>query len=107
MKRIEGLDPGITKLVHLLANEWGYNTCDSGDGVSKPVEAQTVEGPHVVMHLGGISDVGGQMRRLIHILEWNKVTVPYEITVTYATNGPTLMMLCGVSDKDLHPKEAT
>lgn len=105
MKHIEGLDPGITKLVHLL-NRYKYNTCDSGDGVSKPVEAQTVEGPHVVMRLSGIAEVSNQMSQLVNFLRWNKVSVPYEISVTYATEGPTLMMLCGVSDKDL-PQEET
>lgn len=37
MTEIEGLDPGICKIVSLLRAN-GFNTCDSGDGESKEYE---------------------------------------------------------------------
>lgn len=101
---IEGLDPGITCLVHILVDEWGYETCDSGDGVSKPEDARTIEGPHVVMHAGKPSTAGKRLTKLIWILKHIGVTAPYEITITYASDGPMLMMLCGISDADLRPE---
>lgn len=41
------LDPGIRDVVRAI-NEWGWTTCDSGDGVSKPDFARTFDCPHVV-----------------------------------------------------------
>ena len=40
------LDPGIRDVVRVLRKAW-FQTTDSGDGVSKPPEERTVEGPHV------------------------------------------------------------
>lgn len=42
------LDPGIREAVRWL-RELGFNTTDSGDGRSKPEEARSIEGPHVVI----------------------------------------------------------
>lgn len=40
------LDPGIRKTVRVMRDAL-FNTCDSGDGVSKPPDERVVEGPHV------------------------------------------------------------
>ncbi len=42
----EELDPGIKATVELLQSE-GFDTCDSGDGVSKDPEDRAMDVPHV------------------------------------------------------------
>lgn len=42
----DALDPGIREAVRWLRG-LGYWTTDSGDGVTKPAEEQSVDGPHV------------------------------------------------------------
>lgn len=40
------LDPGIIGAVRFLRHH-GFNTTDSGDGYTKPLDERTIEGPHV------------------------------------------------------------
>lgn len=42
------LDPGIRDTVRLL-RQAGFQTTDSGDGVSKPADARVFDVPHVAM----------------------------------------------------------
>ena len=44
------LDPGIRETVRWL-NDLGYNTSDSGDGVTKPAVGRVFDFPHVVVVL--------------------------------------------------------
>lgn len=43
---VQDLDPGVRRLVVLL-NAWGFPTCDSGDGMSKPPDRRVMDVPHV------------------------------------------------------------
>ena len=44
------LDPGIRKTVRWLRSE-DFDTCDSGDGVSKPADHRNLDVPHVFMQV--------------------------------------------------------
>lgn len=46
----EMLDPGVRDMVRWLRKK-GYETIDSGDGVSKPAETRTISRRHVVIRL--------------------------------------------------------
>jgi hypothetical protein len=58
------LDPGIRDVVRLLRS-WGFNTTDSGDGVSKPEDYEGVlRVPHVHCTLTGKQGLKEQARRM-------------------------------------------
>lgn len=63
-----GLDPGITATVSLLIAA-GFNTTDSGDGVSKPDVGRVFDFPHVVAVVAP-DDLLKEARRLRRILEF-------------------------------------
>lgn len=73
---IQALDPGVRRLVVLL-RLWGFETCDSGDGKTKPgagqadergiVEVQ--EAPHVQIQLDDAGDVLERFAELRYLLE--------------------------------------
>lgn len=73
---VEALDPGVRRLVVLL-RLWGFETCDSGDGRSKPgagqvddrgiVEVQ--QAPHVQIQLDDVGDVLERFAELRYLLE--------------------------------------
>lgn len=45
------LDPGIRDVVEQLRSA-GFKTTESGDGVSKPADERTFDGPHVICRIG-------------------------------------------------------
>ena len=55
METIEGLDPGIADVVQRL-REAGFETTDSGDGVSKPNMECAMPFPHVAARLRILGD---------------------------------------------------
>jgi hypothetical protein len=72
---IDALDPGIRDLVVRL-NKLGFDTCDSGDGVTKPAagwsEDEALRYPHVFSEVDP-EDMVYESLRLFNILgpEWN------------------------------------
>lgn len=62
------LDPGIRELVRQL-REAGWNTTDSGDGVSKPVDERVFDTAHVVIFLEPQEDLVLQADVLQHWLK--------------------------------------
>ena len=72
---VEALDPGVRRLVVLLRS-WNFETCDSGDGRSKPgagvaddrgiVEVQPM--PHVVIEVPAL-DLLDRFGELLGLLE--------------------------------------
>lgn len=73
---VEALDPGVRRLVVLL-RAWGFETCDSGDGVSKAGAGQADErgivevaaAAHVLIQLDDAGDVLERFAELRYLLE--------------------------------------
>jgi hypothetical protein len=73
---VDALDPGVRRLVVLL-RLWGFETCDSGDGRSKPGAGQADErgvievadAPHVLIQLDDAGDVLERFAELRYLLE--------------------------------------
>lgn len=64
---IESLDPGVRRLVTLL-RERGFNTTDSGDGVSKPSDERSMDVPHVAILCPSPSAAIGIVGRVVDVL---------------------------------------
>lgn len=62
-----GLDPGIEELVELLRSH-GFETTDSGDGVSKPEDARVFDVPHIFATVAS-KDMVSEADRLQALLE--------------------------------------
>lgn len=62
----EQLDPGIRDIVRTL-RQAGFETTDSGDGVSKPEDERVFEEPHVVCTVS-ITDIVAEADRLHRLL---------------------------------------
>lgn len=103
------MDPGIREVVRRL-REAGFNTCDSGDGRSKPDNERALDEPHVFA-LCKPEDIILESRRL-HIVvsswgvskdvEWvvEANYVPYEET----REAQAILMVIGVADHHLPMK---
>lgn len=61
-KVIAALDPGIRDVVVML-DAAGWDTCDSGDGVSKPPAGRVFDEPHVFVQIKG--DIAEQAQVLL------------------------------------------
>lgn len=57
------LDPGVRSLVIALRNK-GYETTDSGDGVTKPPDQRVLDVPHVFIRVRGSRDLIDDARTL-------------------------------------------
>lgn len=60
------LDPGVREFVRFL-REHGYVTTDSGDGVSKPPEARTMDFAHVVVRLPDEFNIAAKANILVQL----------------------------------------
>lgn len=49
----DALDPGIREVVRAI-NEWGWRTCDSGDGSKAGVMECALDHPHVFCEVRGV-----------------------------------------------------
>lgn len=67
------LDPGIRETVRRL-REWGYNTVDSGDGVSKPPVGRDLDIPHVFITVAAFGTLLIEADHLKH--ELRKAGIP-------------------------------
>jgi hypothetical protein len=89
---IVGLDAGIRDVV-LKLRAAGFHTTDSGDGVSKPCDERTFDGPHVCVTCEPM-DASVEARRLKSLLpdwdvEWNcKVGEPLAVIVALCAAPP-------------------
>jgi len=68
----EQLDPGIREVVRLL-RAYGYDTTDSGDGVSKHLlDPEVIPYPHVFVQLER-SGMVGEVDQIRSLLEWRGI----------------------------------
>jgi len=110
---IEGLDPGVNRLVNLLRSV-GFETTDSGDGVTKFVPGsgwdrdELIEAPHVFIQVMR-GEVIRESERLVRVLALHGVEVkaintdgdPF-IQASYdPVNGVGILELYNVTDEDL------
>lgn len=104
-EEVAGLDPGVRRLVVWLASE-GFETCDSGDGVTKPASGyeEAEREPHVYMIVTPTTMVG-EAHRLLDLLQDNDVDAPdMLIEATYSPIDMTAALaLHGVNDAALPP----
>lgn len=84
--RIDWCDPGIRDLVARLRDA-GYQTTDSGDGVSKPDVGRVLDIPHVFIRLGNDEDLGHRARCLMGKMEsWGyRAADGWHVEATYST----------------------
>ena len=97
------IDPGVRRLVALL-NERGFNTTDSGDGVSKDPEARWIEHPHVFIRCESPEHMIAQSYRVVDVL--TEVGVRWDgaanVEATWSpVDGVAIIMVTHVSDADL------
>lgn len=103
----EELDPGIRRLVVWL-NSLGFKTTDSGDGVTKPEEHRSLEGPHVFMTT--TPDKMVEEANRLHALILNAIVIglpaghprpEFSVEASYSADTPWLavLMLLGVNDE--------
>lgn len=83
------LDPGIRAVVLRLRSA-GFETTDSGDGVSKPVDERVFEVPHVACRAVADSLLGffGEARRLLRVLG-----PPWRVEASYCPNDDSALLL--------------
>lgn len=105
LPNLSELDPGIRRLVVWLASE-GFETCDSGDGVTKPASGydDAEREPHVYMIVTPTTMVS-EARRLLDLLQDNDVDAPdMRIEASYSPIDMTAVLaLHGVNDAALPP----
>ncbi len=79
----EALDPGIRWLVRLL-NKHGFETTDSGDGVTKGEDGE--DEPHVYMLVEDPDDMIYESHRLMQLMDdhMKPANVPFRIQATYS-----------------------
>jgi hypothetical protein len=68
------LDPGIRETVRWL-RQHGFNTTDSGDGVSKPADERVFSEPHVVVICSG-KDLITETDRLNALIAEKQLSMP-------------------------------
>jgi hypothetical protein len=105
---MQNLDPGIAQTVALLRH-WGFQTCDSGDGVTKLAEGDTdgvLDFPHVVMRVDDPSNLVAEARRLRESLDTMGITVSQQgagevwIEASFdPVNNTAVIFLGGMNDK--------
>lgn len=103
----ENLDPGIRRTVAWL-RERGFETTDSGDGVSKAeaiAEGEALETPHVFI-VSTPARMNEEAERLLAALSRFGVVVgSAEIQATYdPSDGSGAILLCGIDDARLFDK---
>lgn len=96
------LDPGVRRLVMWLRS-LGFNTTDSGDGVSKPADQEEVlEMPHVHIVVPDLDTdtLGREARRLyLEVRDAVSEVGPGTIQATYdPADGSCVVSLYGITD---------
>lgn len=81
----EGYDQGVKKLVRLLRSK-GFNTTDSGDGVSKPKEERVLDFPHVFMSYSSVEQAKEEATRLYTMLTEMGVKFGFDLEVEDCAN---------------------
>jgi hypothetical protein len=99
---IDGLDPGIRQLVIYLDGH-GFETCDSGDGVSKVGAMECAEAESHVYMIVTPTTMVAEAHRLEALLAAGGIDAPeLRIECSYSPNDMTaLLSLHGVRDSDL------
>ncbi len=99
-----GLDPGVVRLVTGLRSE-GFQTTDSGDGVSKPADARAMDVPHVFIRCDSVEHGISEARRLLLVLMDAGLNVErdgWDVQLSWSPlNNVAVVLLTGVSDADL------
>jgi hypothetical protein len=94
------LDPGIRDVVRLL-RERGFNTTDSGDGVSKVAKHGPMDGvlpfPHVVALLDEETMISETKRLGRLALE---IGSEWHVEMSWSPGGPAVAMLIGPERED-------
>lgn len=95
---LQEIDPGVRRLVAFL-NEHGFETTDSGDGVSKPADRRELDFPHVFMSTRPV-DLIDEASRLFSLLDQNGLTAdPGTIEASYdVADGSAIIALYSVDD---------
>jgi|SaaInlStandDraft_5_1057022.scaffolds.fasta_scaffold215848_2 hypothetical protein len=95
---IEACDPGIRERVHQL-QQWGFNTTDSGDGVSKEPDApgdepEVLPFPHIACTVEHPEDLIHESERLLeHLRDFGGVDgAKAVVTATYSPNDETSIL---------------
>ena len=97
---IEALDPGIRDVVVFL-REHGFDTFDSGDGVSKEPDAIYIPYPHVFMRVAPeqIVDESKRLYALLPLIPGG----PWEVEGSYAPKDGNAFVLLTSSPPYEHP----
>ncbi len=85
------LDPGIREVVKYL-HELGYDTTDSGDGVSKPDMACAIDQPHVVCKLRSPQSLEWQAKTLQEWLRRKYEDLEWHVQASYDTKDGAAML---------------
>lgn len=97
----DALDPGIREVVRLLRDA-GFDTTDSGDGVSKPAVGRTLDIPHVHIRVlrADLIDASHAVRDLLKHrgVRFGKVQAPCpHVEATYSPcDGVAVVSVYGV-----------
>jgi hypothetical protein len=104
---MDDLDPGICKTVNLLCAA-GFDTTDSGDGVSKPDMACALPYPHVFAIVDPARMVEEAQRLLDLVSCYADMNLPGRaVEVSYSPiDGVAVLMLIGLRDEDITPPTA-
>jgi hypothetical protein len=82
------LDPGIRETVVYLRGN-GFDTCDSGDGVTKDKEDRAFDVPHVVCRL--------PVHEMVFIFEANRLLITlgvnWTVEASYSANDETAVLI--------------
>lgn len=102
---LEELDPGIREVVRRLRKA-GFNTTDSGDGVSKPEMECALDVPNVHMVFPNDWDSEGaywDTNRLLKVVtSWGVEVKPGDIQLTYCpVQESSILSLFNISDEDI------
>lgn len=83
---IAKLDPGIRETV-VRVNEAGFETTDSGDGVSKPADCRVFDCPHVIVKVSPAEGVS-ESHRLLKLLG-----DPWIVECSYSANDEACVLI--------------
>jgi len=101
-EELEGLSPNIRETVVFLRKN-GFDTSDSGDGTNHANGMEcALPTPHVFMPVP-VKEMVSEADRLLGILSFvKKLPEDFGIEVSYSPlDGVAMLMLFGVTDKDL------
>jgi len=95
---LSSIDPGIRRLVALLRAH-GFETTDSGDGVTKPADERALDIPHVFSVVADRHQLIAEADRLVAVLRAAGVEISGEqVCVSYEPGGPAILCLLYIDD---------